>query len=72
MFITKIFYNIKKLYEWLTYPSKRYAEEFSKKWSKYYVDEYISSQVLKSTPSLSSEKYSGSNPPSPKYTYNKY
>ena len=72
MFFTNIFYNLKKLYEYITQPSNRYAEKYSKKWSKYYVDKYISSQAIKisPSPSISSEKYAGSNPPD--FEYNDY
>ena len=64
MFITNIFMRIKQIYEYITFPSKQYAKKYSKQFSKKYVDEYILSQVIKTSPSISSQNYAGSNPPS--------
>ena len=72
MFLTNLFFSIKKIYDWLVYPSKEYSKKYSKRYSKQYVDEYISSQALKvsPSPSLSSSKYAGEDDPT--YDYNKY
>lgn len=71
MFITNIFFSIKKIHDWLTYPSKMYAEKYSKKYSQEYSKKYIEEMIGKTSPSLSSSKYAGSNPPSQTYDYNK-
>ena len=72
MFLTNIFFSIKKIYDWLTYPSKIYAEKYSRRYSQEYSKRYIEEILNKTSPSMSSENYAGSNPPSPKYSYNKY
>ena len=85
MFLTNLFYSLKKIYDYLTFPSKRYAEKYSKFWSKKYVDEYLTEKNLKvsPSPSVSSSQYAtrslvreetslGETPPSPRYNYNNY
>lgn len=42
MFLTQIFYNIKKFWDYLVYPSKHYAKKYAKK----YVDEYSKNNEL--------------------------
>ena len=74
MFITSLFYNLKKLYEYLIFPSKRYSKKYSKEYSRKYVNEYLAEINTKTSPSpslsLPSSKYAGEDNPS--YDYNNY
>ena len=73
-FFTSLYFNLKKFYEYLVYPSKTYAKKYSKEFSKKYVTEFLAEKNLKvsPSPSVSSSQFAGETPPIPIYDYNKY